>query len=146
MLERKRSLYSSWISAMEEFCKSNRQSKGSMRQRFPICFRSFCRRQQNDKFGKRSAKKRRRLADFLPTISIKAKDFAAEMTSINVQSKNLRDETNITKEHVDNNAAVRKTLINRNIIPENLPPEEDVKKVERRLIREKKKLLKNEES
>ena len=88
----------------------------------------------------------RPLADFLPTISIKAKDFAAEMTSINVQSKNLRDETNITKEHVDNNAAVRKTLINRNIIPENLPPEEDVKKVERRLIREKKKLLKNEES
>ena len=52
----------------------------------------------------------RPLADFLPTISIKAKDFAAEMTSVNVQAKDLQGEASITKEHVDNNAAVRKML------------------------------------
>lgn len=85
----------------------------------------------------------RPLADFLPTISIKAKDFAAEMTSVNVQAKDLQGETAITKEHVDNNAAVRKMLTERGIIPENLPPAEDVKKVERRLASEEKKLLKN---
>lgn len=83
----------------------------------------------------------RPLADFLPTISIKAKDFAAEMTSVNVQSKDLQGEMAITKEHVDNNAAVRKMLIARGIVPENLPPAEDVKKVERRLASEEKKML-----
>ena len=85
----------------------------------------------------------RPLADFLPTISIKAKDFAAEMTSVNVQTKDLQGEASITKEHVDNNAAVRKMLTERGIIPENLAPDEDVKKVERRLASEQKKLLKN---
>lgn len=84
----------------------------------------------------------RPLADFLPTISIKAKDFAAEMTSVNVQTKDLHGEKSITKEHVDNNAAVRKMLTERGIIPENLPPAEDVKKVERRLASESKKMLK----
>jgi len=84
----------------------------------------------------------RPLADFLPTISIKAKDFAAEMTSVNVQTKDLQSETAITKEHVDNNAAVRKMLTERGIIPENLQPAEDVKKVERRLASEEKKMLK----
>lgn len=85
----------------------------------------------------------RPLADFLPTISIKAKDFAAEMTSVNVQAKDLQGEASITREHVDNNAAVRKMLTERGIIPENLPPAEDVKKVERRLASEQKKMLKN---
>ena len=85
----------------------------------------------------------RPLADFLPTISIKAKDFAAEMTSVNVQTKDLQGETAITKEHIDNNAAVRKMLTERGIIPENLPAAEDVKKVERRLVSEEKKMLKN---
>ena len=85
----------------------------------------------------------RPLADFLPTISIKAKDFAAEMTSVNVQTKDLQGEAPITQEHVDNNAAVRKMLVERSIIPENLPPAEDVKKVERRLATEEKKLLNN---
>ncbi|MBE6324102.1 MAG: DNA damage-inducible protein D [Bacteroidales bacterium] len=80
----------------------------------------------------------RPLADFLPTISIKAKDFAAEMTSVNVQSKNLKGEASITREHIGNNAAVRKMLTERGIIPENLPPAEDVKKVERRLASESK--------
>ena len=83
----------------------------------------------------------RPLADFLPTISIKAKDFAAEMTSVNVQTKDLHGEVSITKEHVDNNAAVRKMLTERGIIPENLPAAEDVKKVERRLASEEKKML-----
>lgn len=85
----------------------------------------------------------RPLADFLPTISIKAKDFAAEMTSVNVQTKDLQGEAAITREHVDNNAAVRKMLTERGIVPENLPPAEDVKKVERRLEGEKKKLIHN---
>ena len=84
----------------------------------------------------------RPLADFLPTISIKAKDFAAEMTSVNVQTKELQGEGSISQEHIDNNAAVRKMLMERGIIPENLPPEEDVKKVERRLANEQKKFLK----
>ena len=84
---------------------------------------------------------KRPLADFLPTISIKAKDFAAEMTSMNVQTKDLHGERNITQEHIDNNAAVRKMLVERGIIPENLPPAEDVKKVERRLESEQKKVL-----
>jgi DNA-damage-inducible protein D len=83
----------------------------------------------------------RPLADFLPTISIKAKDFAAEMTSVNVQAKDLHGEVSITKEHVDNNAAVRKMLTERGIIPEDLPAAEDVKKVERRLASEEKKML-----
>ena len=87
----------------------------------------------------------RPLADFLPTISIKAKDFAAEMTSVNVQTKDLHGEMSITKEHVDNNAAVRKMLTERGIIPENLPAAEDVKKVERRLASEQKKALANKQ-
>lgn len=86
----------------------------------------------------------RPLADFLPTISIKAKDFAAEMTSVNVQTKDLQGEAPITKEHIDNNTAVRTMLVERGIVPENLPPAEDVKKVERRLANEEKKMLKNE--
>ena len=85
----------------------------------------------------------RPVADFLPTISIKAKDFAAEMTSVNVQSKNLIDTPMMEKEHVDNNLAVRKMLLDRGIVPENLPDSEDVKKVERRLKSEEKKALRN---
>ena len=85
--------------------------------------------------------KNRPLADFLPTISIKAKDFAAEMTSVNVQTKDLHGEDPITKEHVDNNEAVRKMLTGRGIVPEELPPAEDVKKVERRLASEEKKVM-----
>ena len=84
---------------------------------------------------------KRPLADFLPTISIKAKDFAAEMTSVNVQTKDLHGESSITQEHIDNNAAVRRMLVERGIVPENLPAAEDVKKVERRLESEKKKML-----
>lgn len=85
----------------------------------------------------------RPLADFLPTISIKAKDFAAEMTSVNVQAKDMQGETLIAKEHIDNNAAVRQMLVERGIVPENLPPAEDVKKVERRLANDNKHALEN---
>lgn len=86
----------------------------------------------------------RPLADFLPTISIKAKDFAAEMTSVNVQTKDLHGESDITQEHEDNNTAVRQMLLKRGIIPENLPPAEDIKKVERRLAMTDKKALETE--
>ena len=83
----------------------------------------------------------RALADFLPTISIKAKDLAAEMTSTNVIAKNLRNVKPIETEHIDNNSAVRKTLIERGIVLENLPSAEDIKKVERKLTNENKKVL-----
>ena len=86
----------------------------------------------------------RPLADFLPTISIKAKDFAAEMTSVNVQQKDLHGQEQITREHVDNNAAVRNMLLQRGIVPEQLPPGEDVKKVERRLKSDEKSLTKKQ--
>lgn len=85
--------------------------------------------------------KNRPVADFLPTLSIKAKDLAAEMTSVNVQAKDLKGESSIEKEHVDNNLAVRDGLLKRGIVPENLPPAEDVKKVERRLKKEDKKAI-----
>ena len=85
----------------------------------------------------------RPVADFLPTISIKAKDLAAEMTGLNVQSKDLKGQSPIEKEHVENNLAVRKMLTERGIIPENLPPAEDVKKIQRKLEGDDKKVLKN---
>jgi DNA-damage-inducible protein D len=84
----------------------------------------------------------RPLADFLPTISIKAKDLAAEMTGLNVQTKDLKGHNPIEKEHIDNNVAVREMLTKRGINPENLPPAEDVKKVQRRLESEEKKVNK----
>lgn len=85
----------------------------------------------------------RPVADFLPTISIKAKDLAAEMTSLNVQNKNLKGHNPIEKEHVDNSKAVRDMLTKRGIVPENLPPAEDVKKVQRKLESDGKKILKD---
>jgi DNA-damage-inducible protein D len=84
----------------------------------------------------------RPIADFLPTISIKAKDLAAEMTGLNVQNKDLKGQTKIEKEHIDNNLAVRNMLTQRGIVPENLPPAEDVKKLQRKLDGDEKKLLK----
>ncbi len=84
----------------------------------------------------------RPVADFLPTISIKAKDLAAEMTGLNVQSKDLKGQHKIEKEHIDNNSAVRNMLTKRGIVPENLPPAEDVKKVQNKLKNDEKKMLK----
>lgn len=82
----------------------------------------------------------RPLADFLPTITIKAKDFANEITNTQIQQNDLRGEPQITGEHVKNNRDVRKILTDRNIVPESLPAAEDVRKVERRLKSEEKKL------
>ena len=82
----------------------------------------------------------RPLADFLPTISIKAKDFANEITNINIKSNDLRTEPAITDEHVSNNKVVRALLVDRGITPERLPAAEDAKKVERRLLSTAKKL------
>src|SRR3546814_3588030 len=73
----------------------------------------------------------RALADFLPAITIKAKDFANEVTNMQIKQQDLRDEPDISREHVKNNQDVRKILTDRNIQPESLPPAEDVKKVER---------------
>ena len=85
----------------------------------------------------------RPLADFLPTLTIKAKDFATELTSHNVVEKDLSGESQISDEHVDNNLAVRKILIERGVKPEKLPPAEDVKKVQRQLESNGKKLLRD---
>lgn len=84
----------------------------------------------------------RPLADFAPTIILKAKDFAAEITIFNAKEHAMTTEQAISQEHITNNEAVRKTLLERGIAPEKLPPAEDVKKVERRLASEKKKSLK----
>jgi len=83
----------------------------------------------------------RPLADFLPTITIKAKDFANEVTNFNIKKDDLKTEGVITQEHVRNNEDVRRILTDRNIRPEELPAAEDAKKVERRLRSEEKKLI-----
>lgn len=85
----------------------------------------------------------RPLADFAPTIILKAKDFAAEITIFNARQHQMATEKAISKEHITNNQAVRNTLLERGIRPESLPASEDVKKVERRLATEEKKSLKN---
>lgn len=85
----------------------------------------------------------RPLADFLPTITIKAKDLAAEITGFNSKKNNLRGEPSITGEHVKNNQDVRDLLGKSGIKPEDLPPEEDIKKLERRLSSEGRKIAKD---
>ena len=92
-----------------------------------------------DKFGITQS---RPLADFLPTLTIAAKNLATEMTNHNVQQADLRGEPAITKEHVQNNSSVLQMLGERGIKPEALPPEEDIKKLERRVKAEEKKLEK----
>ena len=88
----------------------------------------------------------RPLADFAPTIILKAKDFATEITIFNARQHEMGTEREISKEHVTNNAAVRNTLLERGIRPETLPAAEDLKKVERRLASEEKKALKKPET
>jgi len=82
----------------------------------------------------------RPLADFLPTITIKAKDLATEITNFNVKKNDLSGEQSITLEHVKNNEDVRELLAKSSIMPEELPPEEDIKKLQRRVKTEDKKL------
>jgi DNA-damage-inducible protein D len=84
----------------------------------------------------------RPLADFLPTITIKAKDFATEITNFNIKKDDIESEKDITDEHIKNNEGVRKLLKDRGIKPEALPPEEDVKKLKRKVESEDKKILK----
>jgi DNA-damage-inducible protein D len=84
----------------------------------------------------------RPLADFAPTLLLKAKDFATEITIFNARQHQMNTERAISNEHITNNKAVRNTLLERGIRPETLPPAEDVKKVERRLTSEEKKSLK----
>lgn len=85
------------------------------------------------------------LADVLPPVTLAAKNLATEMTNLNVEQKDLQGENSITREHVQNNTSVRKMLLDRGIRPEDLPPEEDIKKLERRLKSEEKKLAKGKD-
>lgn len=87
-------------------------------------------------------KSNRPLADFLPTLTIAAKNLATEMTNHNVDSKNLLGEQSITIEHVQNNKSVRNMLGQRGIKPEELPPAEDIKKLERNVANDEKKIEK----
>lgn len=87
-------------------------------------------------------KENRPLADFLPTLTIAAKNLATEMTNYNVEQKDLQGEFAITAEHVQNNTSVRTMLGERGIKPEELPPAEDMKKLERRAKAAEKKIAK----
>lgn len=88
-------------------------------------------------------KANRPLADFLSTLTIAAKNLATEMTNYNVEDKDLYGEQTITKEHIQNNQSVRQMLGQRGIKPEELPPSEDIKKLERKVVRDEKKIEQN---
>ena len=94
-----------------------------------------------DMKAKLGVKDNRPLADFLPTLTIAAKNLATEMTNYNVESKNLYGEPDISGEHVQNNTEIRKMLGERGIKPEELPPAEDIKKLERRTKSQDKKII-----
>ena len=100
-------------------------------------FGGFTTKQMKDRLG---VQDKRPLADFLPTLTIAAKNLATEMTNYNVEEKDLQGESAITVEHVENNTSVRDMLGQRGIKPEDLPASEDIKKLERRVKREEKKL------
>ena len=89
---------------------------------------------------KLGVKDNRPLADFLPTLTIAAKNLATEMTNYNVEEKDLQGEASITIEHIQNNSSVRSMLGERGIKPEELPPSEDIKKLERRVKSQEKKI------
>lgn len=82
----------------------------------------------------------RPLADFLPTLTVAAKNLATQMTNYNVENKDLQGEQPITKEHIQNNQSVRDMLGQRGIKPEELPPAEDIKKLERNVTRDERKI------
>lgn len=100
-------------------------------------FGGYTTQEMKDRLG---VKDSRPLADFLPALSIAAKNLATEMTNYNVEEKDLQGEQPITGEHVQNNRSVREMLVQRGIEPENLPPAEDIKKLERRVKSQEKKL------
>lgn len=103
-----------------------------------VLFGGFCTQAMKSKYG---ITQTRPLADFLPTLTIAAKNLATEMTNHNVMQDDLQGEQEIAGEHVQNNKSVRDMLGQRGIKPENLPPEEDIKKLERRIKSEEKNLL-----
>ena len=141
------------VSAREKLSKSEKKLSGILYER-GVDERSFAViRSKGDKalfggFSTTDMKKKlgvpatRPLADFLPTLTIKAKDFATELTSHNVTEKDLKGEQQISKEHIDNNLAVRKMLKERGVMPEQLPAAEDIKKVQRKLTTDEKKIPK----
>ena len=96
-----------------------------------------------EQMKKRLGVKSGALADHLPTLTIAAKNLATEMTNYNVEQKDLYGEMPMTHEHIQDNQSVRGMLLQRGIRPEELPPAEDIKKVERRVAREEKQLEKN---
>lgn len=141
------------VSAREKLSKSEKKLSGILYERgvdekgFSII------RSEGDKalfggFSTKDMKKKlkvsdtRPLADFLPTLTIKAKDFATELTSHNIVEKDLKGQQKISTEHVENNKAVRKMLLERGVKPEILPIAEDLSKVKRRLESDEKALLK----
>lgn len=101
-------------------------------------FGGYTTQQMKEKYNIKSGP----LADHLPPVTIAAKNLAIEMTNLNVEEKDLQGEQPITKEHIQNNSSVRDMLVERGIEPENLPPDEDIKKIERRVKAEEKKLAK----
>ena len=101
-------------------------------------FGGYTTQEMKNRLGVKSS---RPLADFLPTLTIAAKNLATEMTNYNVEEKNLQGESSITGEHVQNNRSVRDMLGQRGIKPENLPPSEDIKKLERRVKSQEKKIV-----
>jgi DNA-damage-inducible protein D len=141
------------VTAREKLTKSEKKLSGVLFERgvdsagFAIIkskgdqalFGGFSTHEMKRKLGVPAA---RPLADFLPKLTIKAKDFANELTSHNVIDKDLRGEGHISKEHIDNNLAVRKMLKERGVRPEALPPAEDLKKVSRRIDSDGKKINK----
>lgn len=94
-----------------------------------------------DMKAKLGVKDNRPLADFLPTLTIAAKNLATEMTNYNVEDKDLHGEVSITDEHVQNNTEIRNMLGSRGIKPEELPPAEDIKKLERKTKSQDKKMI-----
>ncbi|MBQ7231356.1 MAG: DNA damage-inducible protein D [Oscillospiraceae bacterium] len=101
-------------------------------------FGGYTTQQMKRKLG---VKDNRPLADFLPTLTIAAKNLATEMTNYNVEQKDLQGEGSITAEHIQNNRSVRSMLGERGIKPEELPPSEDIKKLERRVKSHEKKIV-----
>ena len=116
----------------------NDKDFGMIRSKGDAALFGFTTAQMKQKLG---VKPTRPLADFLPTITVKAKDFATEITIFNVKDKDIHKGDQIAWEHITNNASVRKLLLERGIRPEELPPEEDVKKLERRVKSEEKKFI-----
>lgn len=103
-------------------------------------FGGYTTQEMKEKLG---IKDNRPLADFLPTLTIAAKNLATEMTNYNVEEKDLQGESAITDEHIQNNTTVRDMLAQRGIKPEELPPSEDIKKLERRVKSQEKILAKD---